>query len=207
MLDGFPRQESLSIPDASIWMGSMGVPEYLILSWTPEPAVALGLTFDEVMNPDIAERLEQVEIVDADWLRRLAGRSLRAVAGPAPTTRVPKAPLEECWVEDVCGKAVAWPDSSWVIYIDTYDCGDYCYWGCSVYDTQTGRTADPTTLPRPQWFATPESSFAGCDRYPIAASGTAIAVNGQLCRAGECVPLGGQPLDFLDPGPTIVVGP
>ena len=188
-------------------MGAERVPEYLTLRWVPAPSLKVGLTFDEVMNEDIVARLEQAEFVAVPWLEQLGARSTWPVPAPAPTTHVAKAPRDECWDEDACGKAVAWPNTTWVIYVDSFDCGDYCYWGCSVYDTKTGRTADPAELPQPKWSAKPEPTFGTCASYPVDASGTAIVVNEQLCRGHDCAQLHGHVLGFLEPGPTLVAGP
>ena len=106
--------------------------------------------------------------------------------------------------------AVPWPRSSWVIYVDSYDCGDYCYWTCSVLDTKTGHTANPADLPKPAWDERAAPSYGSCDTYPVDASQTAMVINGALCRgAGDspCSKLRGRVLGFLDPGPTIVAGP
>jgi len=212
VLDKVPPDTTVYLADGGVWLGEQRVPEYLDLRWAAGLKLELALTFDEVMNEALADALRGATIVDRSWLEALAKRELRTLPKPAKTEHLTGAPLEHCTTEDepACGVGVAWPKSTWKLYVTAFDCGDYCHWSCGLWDSKTGHTADPDTLPTPTWD--PEQAvYAGtCGPFYTDASGSAMVVGDQLCRGKRCSPLpgsGSYALGFLDPGPTIEAHP
>jgi hypothetical protein len=209
ILDEVAEDISIALPDAGLWFGSGGVPEFLSLEWRKRPKIEVGITFDDVVNESVAKAIEAAKLVDTAWLGVLAKRKVRSVPPPPKSKRYIDAPLAECdsnWSTS-CGNGVEWPNSSWKLYVSQYDCGDYCYWACGLWDSKTGHTADPYTLPSPVWDPNAVGVASSCGPFFSDASGTMMLIHGQLCRAEQCTPLSGHALGFLDPGPTIEASP
>ncbi|MCA9710916.1 MAG: hypothetical protein KDK70_34060 [Myxococcales bacterium] len=208
-----PPDTSISLSDASLWLGEERVPEYLVVRWSVAPPLELGLSFDEVMNEDVAEAVGKVGLVDAPWFEALAKRAPRPVPRSPATTAVHRAPVVECDSSyEACRRGVAWPHTRWVLYVTEYDCGDYCYFSCGLFDPKTGHTADPSGLPRPTWDETGAAFSGSCGPYHTDVEQRAFAIEGRLCGDHGCTPIEGQSegqvLGFLEPGPRIfALGP
>lgn len=200
--------ESIWLPDADTWLGAQRVPEYMVVRWAEAPEIEVGFTFEDVINEHVAEAIREAELVDRTWLATLATREARAVPESPKAQRYTKAPLAECWAEEeACGRGIVWPNTSWRLYVSEYDCGDYCYWSCGLWDSKTGQTADPRGLPTPSWTKQGEAFASNCGPFWTDAAQTAIATNERLCRGQQCWTYEGHGLGFLDPGPTLEAGP
>lgn len=211
VVTGLPEDPSLALPDAGLWLGYERVPEYFLLTWSEQAELGVESTWDEIINEEILDDLAKMTIVDGarSWLTELAARSPRAVPeSPAPT-HLDDVPVEGCDAdESTCGTAVAYPGNpAWLIYVDSFDCGDYCYWSCTLWNRDTGQTADPSELPTPRWDADAKPKTGSCGTFFTAAASQAFTASGQRCDADGCVDLPGVALGFVDPGPTVIAGP
>jgi hypothetical protein len=208
IVDKLPPDRSISLADAGVWMGDMQVPEYLVLRWDEgKVRIELGLSFDEIMNEHIAKAIRAAKLGDRAWLEALAERAPLPLPAPPKLAAVEGAPLGDCDDEEPCGYGVAWPGSSWSLYVTNYDCGDYCHWSCGLWDAKTKRTADPATLPSPVWDASATAHDGHCGPFHTDAGASAVVVGDRLCRGDRCTELSGHALGFIDPGPTIAVEP
>jgi hypothetical protein len=184
------------------WIGGSGVPEYLQLDWSREQKLSLELAFGEIMNPDVATAILRAKLVGGAWLTQNLDRELRKDEPTVPDTKRSKGPVSACDDQEQCAKSVDFGASGWELYVARYQCGDYCYWDCLLFDPKSGKLAEPA--PIPDWKDKPEEMAGSCGPYYFDNSGTSDAISDKVCRIGHgCNEQEGIVLGPLRPGTVI----
>ena len=180
----------------------------LSLRWDKETTFETDAAEADATETDAAEHLGRIE--GRAWLDRERGRTARAIPARqqpdelGPHIALP-AGMTQCDNPELCGAARPFGESGWQLVVTKTDetHGDFSHYGCLLYDPARAAFARPPDTRT--WHPAADPELDTCGPYRFNTTGNTFLAADEICRvSGDCTPLQGVAIGWLEPG--VMVG-